>query len=59
MKNITPETVMRVVAIALMLTGAVIFVAASSPGAGFPLVAIGLAMVVILMGDDRRHGPAN
>ena len=59
MQHITLDTVLRVVAIALMLAAAVILVACGGTHAAFPLERTGIRMIEILRGAGRRHGPAN
>jgi hypothetical protein len=54
------DLAVRTVAVALLLGGAAMLIAGVlSPGIAFPLIAIGLALVVIAQNDKRRGGEAH
>lgn len=51
--------VIGILAVALMLTGAVILVIGDGGAIGFALVAVGVALTALLTAGKRRHGPAH
>jgi len=53
------DLVIRILAVVLMLTGAVILVVGDGGAIGFALVAVGIALVAWLAAETRRHGPAH
>jgi hypothetical protein len=55
----TKDLAVRIVAVVLMLTGAVMLVAGGSGAIGFPLVAIGAALTALVEVEKRRHGTAH
>ena len=53
------DWVLRILAIVLMLAGAVILVVGDGGAIGFAAVAIGLAVTALLEAEKRRHGPVH
>ncbi len=53
------DVVIRVLAVVLMLSGAVILVVGDGGAIGFALVAVGIALTALLAAEKRRHGPAH
>jgi hypothetical protein len=49
--------VIRILAVVLMLTGAVILVVGDGGAIGFAIVAVGIALTALLVAEKRRHGP--
>lgn len=63
MKNahtMTTEMAVALIAVVLMLAGAVMLIADVTPGLAFAIITVGIAITVILQRDKRRrHGPAH
>jgi hypothetical protein len=53
------DLVLRILAVALMLVGAVILVVGDGGVIGFALVAIGLTLTALHTAQSRRHGPTH
>ena len=53
------DLVIGILAVVLMLTGAVILVVGDGAAIGFALVAVGVALTALLTAGKRRHGPAH
>jgi hypothetical protein len=51
--------VIGILAVVLMLTGAVILVVGDGGAIGFALVAVGVALTALHTAGKRRHGPAH
>ena len=51
----TTHLALRIVAVVLMLAGAVMLVAGFSAGVAFPLITIGIAFTVLLQAERRRQ----
>ena len=53
------DVVIGILAVVLMLSGAVILVVGDGGAIGFALVAVGIALTALLAAEKRRHGPAH
>ena len=53
------DLVIRILAVVLILSGAVILVVGDGGAIGFASVAVGIALAALIAAEKRRHGPAH